>query len=336
MHLSNASLTSLPGSLFSLTNLTVLSLRNNNLKEVPDAIQGLTNLKEFHVGSNQLRFLPYSLLSLSKLIRKRRGRLTVHPNPFLRQHPLLWTPPTSPSEKRHWVRYRKTGRIVKVKLSSRKHDVLVSTPTSFLDVRGQPLRTSAPRPSTTQCAWLRPSDVESETSAPPDEVSSRLSEGGVPSRVPSLTELCLRALLSEPSLPQLTFIMPPEFPRHKHLLKKAYQVREASCETRPAQKCTICGNSFIIPRTEWMEWHGLHEHKDNSMSPRLGKGSSIPFLRQGCSWGCRPPGPVVAENDAETHGKAAATPRRALTGWRAGEEIGEDGPEQRSFATDGN
>jgi hypothetical protein len=96
-------LKSLPFELFTLSNLTVLSLRkkrdatklilgNNNLKYIPEAIGNLSSLWELNIAGNQLSFLPHTVLNLKNL-----QHLRLHPNPFL-PPPDSYSPlPTPPS-----------------------------------------------------------------------------------------------------------------------------------------------------------------------------------------------------------------------------------------------
>ena len=97
-------LTSLPIELFTLSNLTVLSLRKktrleqslikglNNLECIPEAIGNLTCLFELNVSGNQLSYLPHTILNLKNL-----QYLHLYPNPFL-PPPDSYSPlPTPPS-----------------------------------------------------------------------------------------------------------------------------------------------------------------------------------------------------------------------------------------------
>ncbi|KAI8579083.1 hypothetical protein K450DRAFT_243800 [Umbelopsis ramanniana AG] len=70
-------LTKLSMELFSLKNLSVLSLRNNKLETIPPEIVLLQNLCELSLGNNLLRYLPGEILRLRKL-----NIISVLPNPF--------------------------------------------------------------------------------------------------------------------------------------------------------------------------------------------------------------------------------------------------------------
>ncbi|KAF2456736.1 hypothetical protein BDY21DRAFT_42128 [Lineolata rhizophorae] len=82
LYLFRNELVSLPFELWSLQNLTVLSLRNNRLTELPPAISNLVNLVELNLSGNLLRWLPYELLRLFGSGGRLR-RFTASPNPFV-------------------------------------------------------------------------------------------------------------------------------------------------------------------------------------------------------------------------------------------------------------
>ncbi|KZP16625.1 hypothetical protein FIBSPDRAFT_934527 [Athelia psychrophila] len=67
----------LPRELFSLSRLTVLTLRSNKLSYLPPEIALLKNLKELHLSNNQLTYLPAEMLAMTL------SALTIHSNPFL-------------------------------------------------------------------------------------------------------------------------------------------------------------------------------------------------------------------------------------------------------------
>ncbi|KAK6903496.1 hypothetical protein I203_106999 [Kwoniella mangroviensis CBS 8507] len=59
------SLTSLPSTLFEISNLTVLSLRGNKLTTLPAAIGELRHLKELNISLNHLTELPSNIVNLN-------------------------------------------------------------------------------------------------------------------------------------------------------------------------------------------------------------------------------------------------------------------------------
>lgn len=324
LHLSHNQLLAVPGELYHLRNLTVLTLRNNQITELLPAIAELSSLTELNIGGNQIRCLPYELVSLRKLWACRGGLFTVHPNPLIEPWPPVRFPHRTPFSPREIER----------------RPVLV-TPIAFLDTTGQAIDHSPPAP--TQRSQYRFTSADSS----PEFCPSRYEQ----THTPSLLELCLRTLLHEPTLSQLPFLLPPDSPPHlSALLQQAFRLRQAdsgivssalvdpsACPTSTSstsyrqpdeqerqrgaysgasgQRCTICRKRFVIPRTEWVEWwnHGNGHtlacprlvYNDGHVATTL-DGSDwtktsetwsimsvihpgsvpIPFLRRGCSWAC--------------------------------------------------
>ncbi|ATY58741.1 Leucine Rich Repeat domain [Cordyceps militaris] len=81
IYLARNRLRRLPGNLFDLTFLTVLSLRDNKLSEIPVSIAKLTNLRELNLAQNKLRSLPPQLLDLIGPAGRLK-KLMLFPNPF--------------------------------------------------------------------------------------------------------------------------------------------------------------------------------------------------------------------------------------------------------------
>lgn len=67
--------------MWTLQNLTVLSIRNNKLTELSPSIANLHNLVELNVAGNRLRWLPYEMLRLVGPTGKLK-RFSVLPNPL--------------------------------------------------------------------------------------------------------------------------------------------------------------------------------------------------------------------------------------------------------------
>ncbi|THH19805.1 hypothetical protein EW146_g1431 [Bondarzewia mesenterica] len=77
LFLAQNQISSLPAELFTLQNLTVLSLRNNSLTYLPPQIAQLRSLRELNVANNRLTLLPAEMTAM------RLEVLAVSPNPFL-------------------------------------------------------------------------------------------------------------------------------------------------------------------------------------------------------------------------------------------------------------
>ncbi|KAL8810568.1 MAG: hypothetical protein Q9223_007728, partial [Gallowayella weberi] len=266
LFLAYNSLSRLPGQLFRLHNLTVLSLRNNNLTELPSAIGSLVNLRELNVGSNRLQWLPYEI---QRLLRKELKIFGCHPNPFVQ--------PVSSSES--------SGFPVPHPLSTRP---------AFFRNDGALARGSPPSPLTIS-AYRSDLDV-------PTATERRFSEDA--SKVPSLFEVSLRVCYDLAELGQLPLQVPREAPESlTSALKCTWKLKQEG-----GQRCTICKSSYIIPRTEWIEWwplsgsvgvvpdpesfppsDGTPQDAPFSASCTSAMASSlVPFLRRGCSWLCVP------------------------------------------------
>lgn len=241
--LSNNNLEEAPSELYQLKNLQVLSLRSNNLTDILPTIGQLTNLQELNIGGNQLRYLPWEILSL---LNGSLERCTVFPNPFLRPGPSTWTPI---SHRRYHTTF--------------KH--VASTLIAFLDITGTSIRAYPPAPSSLTEHWTGPlsstSPVDSESLRPPPESHTK---------TPSLLELALRACYKSPSLSQFPFLLPSDSPSSLvTLLQRTFRLKEAG-----GQCCSVCGDAYIVPRTEWIEWWFCIID------------GPVPLLRRGCSWAC--------------------------------------------------
>ncbi|KAF8956923.1 hypothetical protein BDZ97DRAFT_1955357 [Flammula alnicola] len=78
LFLGQNNITKLPIELWSLHNLTVLSLRNNSITYLPPEIGQLMDLQALNVAHNKLRYVPAELLKMKKLTQ-----LNLFPNPFI-------------------------------------------------------------------------------------------------------------------------------------------------------------------------------------------------------------------------------------------------------------
>ena len=254
LYLSNNLLEEVPGEVFHLRNLEVLSLRSNNLTEILPSIGELNGLKELNVGSNQLNWLPWELLGL---LHSNLQKCMIYPNPFFRPVPSTWNHASSR------------------KLESSEPCQVASTRIAFLDVTGASVRHWPPAPSPLSEHWPEP-QADDEVLGPPLEERNR---------VPSLLELALRACKKSPQLSQMPFLLPNDCPEHlTWLLRKTWKLKEAG-----GQNCSVCGHEYIIPRTEWIEWwycipeQGFRGQLDGSSAMHR---MPVPLLRRGCSWAC--------------------------------------------------
>ena len=254
LYLSNNVLEEIPGEVFHLKNLEVLSLRSNNLTEILPSIGELTNLKELNLGSNQLNWLPWELLGL---LHASLHKCMIYPNPFFRPVPSTW----------NYVSTQKP--------ESGEPCQVASTRIAFLDITGASFRQWPPAPSSLSEHWPEPQADDEFLGPPPEERT----------RTPSLLELALRKCKDSPQLSQFPFLIPEDSPEHlKDLLQKTWKLKEAG-----GKSCSVCGNEYIVPRTEWIEWwycipeQGFWGQLENPVAMHK---MPVPLLRRGCSWAC--------------------------------------------------
>jgi hypothetical protein len=316
--LSSNSLTRVPGEIFNLENLVVLSLRNNELEELPGAIGKLDRLHELNVSNNRLRCLPYELLALLEGPTELR-MLHIHPNPFFQAHipdeggksQLL---SVSCGNEEHIGRHRREDGIIdaftdynhrkthkewRLQYKCRSHirflDIdgkLLKGPVLSKDPHWSPLQSSSLHPLASEIEVVKGWDIPV---APPNDMPEAPTNRR--SMAPSLYELAVKTWARTPNMPEIQdwlgdSAVPAKLP---NLLRHARMLRETEGGDR---KCTICSREFVIPRTEWIEWwefsngwsdmpprfHGLNGFETQDQAE-----SMIPFMRRGCSWKCLPP-----------------------------------------------
>jgi Leucine-rich repeat (LRR) protein len=82
LYLAQNQLSRLPGAMFNVSCLSILSLHENQLTEIPPAIRKLTILQELNLSQNCLQHLPVKILNHFN-VDSRLETLTLWPNPFL-------------------------------------------------------------------------------------------------------------------------------------------------------------------------------------------------------------------------------------------------------------
>lgn len=301
-------LTRVPGAIFNLHHLTVLSLRGNQLTELPPSIRKLVNLRELNLSQNRLKFLPIELLELQHDERCSLTTLSLHPNPWYQPRPaeddpnnsLLWLrgvePPHKGSEDR--------GNQWFTRLFDRTYGdkTITCTYASFRARTPVEVAYSSGTGSSQfrigrHEALLPTEDWTSEPQWPTDLQRPLLN------KVPSLMELSLQACLRSPYVETLSDYLDPRTPRHVFgLLDRAQQWQETGGMT-----CSVCQRSIIKPTAQWIEWWQLYtNHLQGTKIPKsdparfldLQTRSSalslsghrdenlLPFIRRACSWQC--------------------------------------------------
>ena len=297
LFLSTNNLMRLPGALFQLEHLTVLSLRGNGLTELPPAIGQLRNLKSLNVSLNKLQSLPAELLPLIRTFGK-GGSLTellVHPNPY-------FTPEVSLAEEQAEISDR-PGQIRHVGDAPTR---VARSPVHYMDSWGKTCSQFTLDPAVLgACNLITTENVATAPRAP--EATTAIASNSLPSRVPTLVSLALEACYRTPQLPQLPNLLPPEAPpRLGRQLSKALLLRDSGGST-----CSVCAQhqaharTMVTPMTAWLEWWEFGKPDINvtysPSEPVLGDSTQraplsrdkneievLPFMWRGCSWACIP------------------------------------------------
>ncbi|KAG6001915.1 hypothetical protein E4U43_001213 [Claviceps pusilla] len=289
MYLAMNRLRLIPGALFELQHLTILSLRGNKLSEIPPAIAKLSNLKQLNVSQNRLRSLPAELMRLFDLGLR---DLVLHPNPF-------FEPESSLSFERALDENDDRLKSTVERLVSR---FLGRSPLQVSDSMGQVL-SAFKFPSYSESNKVAVADGGGGGGGDDDDDdddddnnnnNNSVDVGHVvpmPSRVPSLVELAVRSCYSTNELPQLSHYIPDGLSHIRGLLERAVRQKEMG-----GISCTKCQKLVVVPAMEWVEWRDIHT-VDKTSSGRIVRALSvadderaIPFLHRGCSWQCGPAG----------------------------------------------
>ena len=315
--LASNNLRTLPGELFNLDRLTVLSIRGNRIRKLPPGVGNLRNLKQLNIAQNRLRCLPFEILDLFS-DSSRLQSYQFHPNPFYE--------PLYPANND----YKATSGDVPIKVGlggktrSRRGAICCVSPDQrrrswhpewkviyqartvvrFLDINGKLLRGPAlpSDPAVLSQAYdnaIPVADVD-DIPEPPTPRGNNIS------RAPSLMEVALIACSRNPQLPYLSSYLSEHSPEYlPNLLEEALAKKESG-----GSKCTICKRSFIIPRTEWLEWWEISKVIEkrgmaSAASPlrqmeneRDAVEKIVPLIRRGCSWLCVPGNLTIEEEDA--------------------------------------
>ncbi|KAG5943888.1 hypothetical protein E4U53_006992 [Claviceps sorghi] len=273
MYLAMNRLRLIPGALFDLQHLTILSLRGNKLSDIPPAIAKLSNLKQLNVSQNRLRSLPAELVQLFDLGLR---DLVLHPNPFLEPEPSL-----------PFGRESAEDNHLKPTVERLVSYYMGRSPLQISDSMGRVLS-----------AFKIPPYSESNKVAVAngDKGNDDVDVGhgsDMPGRVPSLVELALRSCYSTSELSQLSHYIPDGLSHLRGLLERAVRQKETG-----GLSCTKCQKLVVVPTVEWVEWRDI-QTVDKTSSGRIVRPLSladderaIPFLHRGCSWQCGPAGKI--------------------------------------------
>ena len=138
---------------------------------------------------------------------------------------------------------------------------------AYFDLRGQPCDFTQVRSAVFD---YDPSPKSSRVEALEHEFKKDAS------RVPSLFELALRTHYSRHQTKVLDSRLEPH---HGATVRRAVKMmRNTVHESGGRTRCAACLRTYVVPRTEWIEW----------WSGLRGAEGPVPLLRRGCSWKCLP------------------------------------------------
>ncbi|KAF2753086.1 hypothetical protein EJ05DRAFT_542189 [Pseudovirgaria hyperparasitica] len=300
--LSMNSLQTLPKEIWELNHIVHLGLRQNRLETLSPNIAKLVDLQSLDITGNKIRWLPWELLSLITPSRSLAMFHVEHGNPLLmpfeglpefpscirelaigHHQDFVQTKPETNSghatEMQRWLcRIGETihaGKLYGEGLSnshcipSKPWLVGCSEMARFSSdgtlANGSPIAPSlVPLEQRSLKAYLV------DDLPQPQRISC--------SRVGSLFELSLRRVTALISTEQLRKYVPdlPEGP-FQRALTEAEHVQADGGRT-----CSVCGQLYILPRAEWMEF--WHVHRSGATAGI--NGHLLPFLRRACSWRC--------------------------------------------------
>ncbi len=317
LFLSGNALDHLPPELFSLTAITVLSLRNNRLVRMPSAIGQLSNLKELNIAQNGIKWLPWEMLDLfhcrgSHRQITTRPNLLVDPVTNLREARPLHRPNVTSSEfNEHLSRWGETnGAFFQAMREWYSAEGEQWTMRHELELRlklGRLKRTNYLQEASQagmeinlcneQLVYLASSAVRYfgvDGTPLRDTITSRVADESeryqavidpyvnappatATSVAPSLFELALRSLQANYTIQDSSQYPDDLASSVKHALQQA-----AAGAQYGNDRCSVCSRSFILARAEWMEfWFNGFPSQDC-----LTQETVLPFLRKACSWTC--------------------------------------------------
>ncbi|TQN64799.1 CCR4-NOT transcription complex subunit 6 [Colletotrichum shisoi] len=289
----------LPGAIFDLQHLTVLSLRGCRLRELPPAIGKMRSLRTLNLAQNLLRSLPAELLrlmaapsSLEELLLQGNHFFQAAERPHLADVETL-----GGSEDSELVEAWKPGFDgVAARFAAR-------SPVHYLDSSGFSHSEFRLDPEAVIVQIDRQDGEEGGASAAAPSSSApyqsksagRCVASAKGSRVPSLMELALRSAYRSSDLNELPNYIPDSLGHLQALLERAADQREVGGLT-----CSVCRKPFVAPTTQWLEWWQVclveSRQKEAGYAVRARpwtdldeeNDGAVPFLRRGCSWKCGP------------------------------------------------
>lgn len=218
LYLANNLFRKFPTPLLELSNLRLLSLRQNKLTRLPPGIRNLVKLETLNVSANRLECLPIEVLDL--MSNHRLVELQSEPNP--------WVTCTEEQRKNDPEKTRISNRPRLYLRGHRVHDDDDEGYHTLLSL----VATSQPPPDT------------SSTDPIHDQQRAAI-------KIPSLSELVLRQLNKvNNSKRDLTCLMPEGTgPRVLQLLGDLHDAQREG-----DRRCARCKRRHVTPARTWFEW----------------------------------------------------------------------------------
>lgn len=304
LYLWSNQLTRVPGAVFDLDHLTILSLRGNSLTELPPAILKLKKLQTLNVSLNNLRYLPIELLELIYDPESALETLMLHPNPWYQPEggQELEAPWSSKNADRAYPGPGPKGRGSKwlshgPRASSYLDGKLwARSPVEFRDTKGKVYSAFRLKPDG---KTLPTEDLDSEPLPPTQNTAQQrimLSTEVKTTKVPTLMELALQASARNPYLSELPEIM-ADTTQNTRLCDLLVDTQVYSYTG--GLRCNVCKRQVIKPTAQWFEWweifvNHLVSGESADSEPRATvqyltqspEERLVPFVRRVCSWNC--------------------------------------------------
>lgn len=258
LYLARNCLRQIPGGVFQLRKLSVLSLRANKLEELAPAIVKLHNLEELNVSQNRLKYLPGEILSLTS-IGGRLNKLHIFPNlfcqpkpTFLQEEVFSGSPKEAVSDLAEDIQVEEELRERLAVTCKSYHGyaarILARTPVHYIDSIGKSWSDFELFPLKNLPAELPTEPLNSDPAPPITNCRSW-------SRVPSLVELAIRGAYATEDFSTVSSVLGEDdrFPPYiRNVVAQAVKYKQEG-----DRHCVVCGRIMMVPRTSWLEWWEL-------------------------------------------------------------------------------
>ncbi|KAF9875037.1 hypothetical protein CkaCkLH20_07303 [Colletotrichum karsti] len=289
-----------PGAIFDLEHVTVLSLRGCRLRELPPAIGKMRKLRTLNLAQNLLRCLPAEVLDLMTS-SSALGELLLQGNQFFRTTdlPRLSDLGDFGADGSVEKELFESGTLASNGIAAR---YFARSPVQYMDTRRVTWSEFVLDPEAVVVPTERHESAEnSSLVTPPCSAPSQSKAAGRStldargSRVPSLMEKALRSAYGSSDLSELPEYLPPQLDHLSRLLEHAANVKAAG-----GTVCFACKKPFVVPTAQWLEWWQVctvektQRDGENFLKARPWtdlleeNDGAVPFLRRGCSWKCCP------------------------------------------------